>query len=231
MKLKSFYILVAVLTLSTAIYTIFVLIPNTKQEEVNTQVYAVLQTPIREDKENEIESNPLENLLTFQKDGTYLVDFTLLNRQIPKRWEGKKIYFKYTYLGGYTQDMVETLNGLLLDDYKWQRQLDGNRDIVLGGPIFLRDNIYQLHTHNGLSLANKHYLFGDLLHLLYSNDELEGTQIKVGEVILEAVWTKDAKVLEDNSTPSGANLIISTCLERDGDRRLISGWVVTLQQD
>ena len=230
MKLKSFYILVAVLTLSTAIYTIFVLIPNTRQEEVNTQVYAVLQTPMVE-KEKEVESNPLESILTFEKDGTYLVDFTLLNRDIPKRWEGKDIFFKYTYLGGYTDDMVDTLNGLLLDEYKWQRQLDANRDIVLGGPIFLRDNIYQLHTHNGLSLANKHYLLGDLLHLLYSKGELEGTQIQLGEVILEAIWTKDAKVLEDNSTPVGAQLIISTCLERNGDRRLISGWIVILPQN
>jgi hypothetical protein len=43
----------------------------------------------------------------------------------------------------------------------------------------------------------------------------------------EAVLIKDTHILDDNTTPAGADLIVSTCLERDGDRRLISGWKVT----
>lgn len=227
MKFKILNITMAVLLLSTAIYTLFVFIPNTKEEVVNTQVYAISESdPV------EVEYvNPLSNLLPLQENLPIVLEFEVINRELPLRWQAKKIYLKYTYLGEYTEDMVNVLNDLLVTDYKWQRQLDQNKDIVLGGPIFVHDDIYQLHTHNGLSLASKHYLFGDLLHLLYSQDQLEGTRIKVGETVLEAIWTKDAKVLEDNRTPSGAELVISTCLERNGDRRLISGWVTVLPEE
>lgn len=221
MSLKKLNILVAVLVISTAIYTIFVFIPNTKEEVVNTEIYAVADPTSFVEQEN-----PLGKSLPFLDGNTYLFPFSVLNREIPSRWQEKEISLKYTYLGEYSEDTVNELNELLLGDYKWQRQLDQNRNIVLGGPVFVMDNTYQLHTHNGLSLGNKHYLFGDLLHLLYSNGELGGTQIKIGDTVLQAIWYKDSRVLEDNRTPGGADLIISTCLERDGDRRLISGWIV-----
>lgn len=226
MSLKKLNILVAVLVISTAIYTIFVFIPNTKEEVVNTEIYAVADNISFVKKEN-----PLSNSLPFVDGSTYIYKFSLLNRDLPSRWMGKEIYLKYTYLGEYSENTVSELNELLLGDYRWQRQLDQNKDIVLGGPIFLKDNTYQLHIHNGLSFANKHYLFGDLLHLLYSKSELDGTQIQIGETVLQAIWYKDARVLEDNRTPGGADLIISTCLERNGDRRLISGWIVILPEE
>ncbi|MDX9739059.1 MAG: hypothetical protein RBT33_01715 [Candidatus Dojkabacteria bacterium] len=223
MKFKLLNILIAVLLICTAIYTFSVFLPNTKEEVVNTEIYAVANTPIQEEKY----INPLGNLLSFVEGNTSLISFKLLNRELPTRWKGKEIYFKYTYLGEYTESTVEELDTLLDGDYKWQRQLDENKNIVLGGPIFIKDDIYQLHTHNGLSLANKHYLFGDLLHLLFTKGELEGTQIQIGDVVLEAIWSKDTRILQDSSTPPDAQLVISTCLERNGDRRLISGWIVT----
>jgi len=221
MSLKKLNILVAVLVISTAIYTIFVFIPNTREDIVNTEIYAVADSTSFVEQEN-----PLGKSLPFVDGNTYLYTFSVLNREIPRRWQGKEISLKYTYLGEYSDSTVSELNELLLGDYKWQRQLDQDRNIVLGGPIFVMDNTYQLHTHNGLSLANKHYLFGDLLHLLYSEAKLDGTQIQIGDTVLQAIWYKDVRVLEDNRTPSSADLIISTCLERNGDRRLISGWIV-----
>lgn len=224
MKFKILNTTIAVLILATAIYTIVVFIPNSREDLVNSEVYAVVDSNIPSQEEK---VNPLSALLPFEKDQTYLLTFYLLNRDVPTKWQGKDIYLKYTSLGEYTEDMVAQLNDLLKGDYKWQRQLDEDRNIILGGPLFLKDDIYQLHTHNGLSFGVRHYLFGDLLHLLYSKEELEGTKIMLGDVVLEAVWSKDTRVLEDNTTPAGADLIISTCLERDGDRRLISGWKLT----
>lgn len=224
MKFKLLNILIAVLIICTAIYTFSVFLPNTKEEVVNTEIYAVANTPVVQEEKY---INPLGNLLTFVDGNTSVISFKLLNRELPSRWKGKEIYLKYTYLGEYTENTVEELNTLLEGDYKWQRQLDENKNIVLGGPIFIKDDIYQLHTHNGLSLANKHYLFGDLLHLLFTKGELEGTQIQIGDVVLEAIWSKDTRILQDSSTPPDAQLVISTCLERNGDRRLISGWIVT----
>lgn len=222
MKFKLLNILIAVLFVGTAIYTIFVYLPSTKEEVVNTQVYAVVQSTEVMAKER-IYTNPLDQMFGIPEGGTNIVSFELVNRDIPVHWRGKNISLKYTYLGKYSDTTLEQLNTLLSSDYKWQKQLDANKDIVLGGPIFLMDDVYQLHTHNGLSLTNKHYLFGDLLGLLYSQDNLSGTQIKLGEKTLEVIWIKDTRILEDNKTPGGADLIISTCLERNGDRRLIVG--------
>ena len=224
MKFKLLNILIAVLLICTAIYTFSVFLPNTKEEVVNTEIYAVANTPVVQEEKY---INPLGSLLTFVDGNTSVISFKLLNRELPSRWKGKEISLKYTYLGEYSENTVEELNTLLEGDYKWQRQLDENKNIVLGGPIFIKDDIYQLHTHNGLSLANKHYLFGDLLHLLFTKGELEGTQIQIGGVVLEAIWSKDTRILQDSSTPPDAQLVISTCLERNGDRRLISGWIVT----
>jgi hypothetical protein len=47
--------------------------------------------------------------------------------------------------------------------------------------------------------------------------------MKFGEVILENAWEADIRILEGGTVPY-ADLVISTCLERNGDRRLISGW-------
>ena len=223
MKFKILNILIAVLVICTAIYTFFVFLPNTREDVVNTEIYAISTTPPSEEEQ----INPLGNRLTFVDGNTSLISFKLINRELPSKWKEKEIFLKYTYLGEYSENTVEELNNLLVEgDYKWQRQLDQNRNIVLGGPIFLKDNTYQLHIHNGLSLANKHYLFGDLLHLLYSKGELDGTQIQIGDTVLQAIWFKDVRVLEDSTTPAVADLIMSTCLERNGDRRLISGWIV-----
>lgn len=223
MLLRYINTLTAVFLIGTAV--IFNIYPamhrsGESEEVVNTEVYVIKES------EPQIEVNPLTNLLTFTEGNTVQVPFSLLNRDLPARWYRKEINLKYTYLGDYTENTVNELNTLLNSEYKWQKQLDENRNILLGGPIFLMDNVYQFHTHNGLSLANKHYLFGDLLHFLYNRKELKGTQIKIGDVVLESVWTKDTRILEDNTAPGGADLVISTCLERNGDRRLISGWVV-----
>lgn len=224
MNLKKIYILAAVLILSTAAYTIFIFIPNTKKEVVNTQVSAVVESIKEENKDN-----PLSTLLPFSNEQTYIYDFEVVNRELPSKWINRKIYFKYTYLGEYTDNTLEELNTLLKGEYSWRKQLDADRNIVLGGPIFLMDNVYQLHTHNALTLAERNHLLGDLLHYYYKHNQLEGTRIKINGVQLEAKWLKDAKVLEDNSTPDTADLIISTCLEQNGDRRLISGWKVVTE--
>ena len=226
MFLRYLNILAAVFLTGTAVLFNIFFNPydNGKSEDVvNTEIYVVSEP------ESQIEVNPLTELLTFTQGTTVQLPFSLLNRDLPARWYSKGINIKYTYLGEYTDNTVTELNDLLNSEYRWQKQLDADKNILLGGPIFLMDNVYQLHTHNGLSLANRHYLFGDLLHFLYNKEELKGTQIKIGGVVLESVWTKDTRILQDNTTPGGADLIISTCLERNGDRRLISGWVVINQ--
>jgi hypothetical protein len=48
-------------------------------------------------------------------------------------------------------------------------------------------------------------------------------QVKFGDVILQNSWEQEIEVLEGGIVPY-ADLIISTCLERYGDRRLVSGW-------
>jgi hypothetical protein len=221
MNITGFKIFTAVLIYGTA--AVLFIFSYPKDEVVNTQAYTVDTQSI---VEKEIVVNPLSELLKPNDNETYVLPFSLLNRELPARWYNKDITIKYTYLGEYTDSTVSELNTLLNTEYSWKKQLDKDRKIVLGGPIFLMDNVYQLHTHNGLSLANRQYLFGDLLHYLHSRKELEGTRIQIGEVTLEAVWTKDTRVLQDSTTPGGSDLVISTCLERDGDRRLISGWVV-----
>lgn len=224
MNLKKLYIFAAVLILSTAAYTIFIFIPNTRKEVVNTQVSAVVSSVKEVDKENRLSS-----LLSFTQWQTNIYDFEVVNRELPSKWINRKIYFKYTYLGEYTDKTLEELNTLLKSEYSWKKQLDKDRNIVLGGPIFIMDNVYQLHTHNALTLAERNHLLGDLLHYYYKHNQLEGTKIKINGFVLEAVWVKDARVLEDSSTPGIADLIISTCLEQNGDRRLISGWKVSIE--
>jgi hypothetical protein len=43
---------------------------------------------------------------------------------------------------------------------------------------------------------------------------------------MEAVWVEDIRVLKDASLENSADLIISTCLERNGDWRLVVGFDV-----
>jgi hypothetical protein len=223
MKFNKPNIMVAVLLVSTAIYTVFVFIPSTSKELINTEVSAIVDTPKSEEVE---ERDLISNSLNMVLDNPQTYEFKVINRELPTNWNIKGMYFKYTFLGEYEENTLNSLNELLLGEYKWQRQLDSKGDIVLGGPIFIKDGVYQLHTHNGLSLGKRHFLFGDLLGYLFSNNELDGTQIQIGELVLENIWNKDTHILQDPTTPAGAELVISTCLERDGDRRLISGWIV-----
>jgi hypothetical protein len=69
-------------------------------------------------------------------------------------------------------------------------------------------------------------LLGDLLHYFYANGNLKGTIIEIGGIKLRCVWLKDTHILEDSVAPEGGELILSTCLERNGDRRLLSGWEI-----
>ncbi|MFA7628263.1 MAG: hypothetical protein WCY37_02530, partial [Candidatus Dojkabacteria bacterium] len=135
----------------------------------------------------------------------------------------KQIYFKYTYIGEYSPQAQELLDQLLLDEYKWQKQLDAEGNVVMGGIILSKDGTYQLHTHNTFTKAERFFLLGDLLDRYHTNGELQGTQVKFGNVLLENTWEKEIEVLEGGKVPY-ADLIISTCLERYGDRRLVSGW-------
>jgi hypothetical protein len=50
--------------------------------------------------------------------------------------------------------------------------------------------------------------------------------VNIGDIVFRAIWEKDTRILEDPTTPEGADLIISTCLEIDGDRRLLTGWEI-----
>lgn len=221
-------ILTTVLIVSTAIYSKYIFFPTVYSKEV-AQTPILLDItedniPIPEESEEE---DLIENTWKLETGKTDVMEGRLLNRALPPKWEEKEMRFKYTYLGEYNESTQEEINSLLLDEYKWQRQLDSEGNIVLGGVMFLKDDIYQLHVHNGLSIAKRHYLFGDLLHYTYvSNEGLKNTQIQLGDLTLEVIWTKDTEVLKDNTTPPGADLIISTCFESNGDRRLISGWVV-----
>lgn len=219
MNRTHYLVLTAVLFLSTALFTIFVFIPTVNPYEV---VNVQLQTPMRETIE--IESLPsLKDFWSMEENTTKIIDAQILNRELPTKWQGKKIFFKYTYIGEYSENTQTILNDLLLNEYKWQKQLDENGNIVFGGIILAKDKTYQLHTHNSYSKGNRYFLLGDLLDNYNSNNELIGTQIRFGNVTLEAKWAKDVKILEENSF-SFADLIISTCLERNSYRRLVSGW-------
>lgn len=219
MNRTSYLVLTAVLFLSTALFTFLVFIPTVNPYEVvNIQV----QTPITEN--TEIESLPtLMDFWSMEENATKTIDAQILNRELPTKWQGKKIFFKYTFIGEYSETTQTILDDLLLTEYKWQKQLDENKDIVMGGIILAKDHTYQLHTHNSYTKGNRFFLLGDLLDRYNVNNELIGTQIRLGNVTLQAKWAKDIKILEENSFPY-ADLVISTCLGRNSDRRLVSGW-------
>lgn len=219
---KHIYLLIpATLLVATILFTIYVFIPAVKPYEVvNIQTKQIQST---EEIVEEIQT--LDTLLGMQKDQITVLDALILNRELPSKWKEKKIFFKYTYIGEYDSNTSEKLDDLLHSEYKWQKQLDSNGNIVFGGIILAKDGTYQLHTHNSFTKGDRFFLLGDLLDRYHGEGNLVGTQIQLDGNILECIWEKDTKVIQD-STVQYADLIISTCLERYGDRRLVSGWNV-----
>lgn len=216
----------AVLFTGTAIFTFTVFYPALFDSLfVNTQDITVLQT----ETPKEIHSSDLGELLDLKVNTPSTVSFELSNRYLPNGWEQKDMYFKYTYLGEYSNPVYSNLNELLKTDYNWRKQLNKEGDIVLAGPMFLKDGIYQLHVHNGLSLARKYYLFGELLDYLNNKDLLLGTVMKFGDVRLECTTVQKMEIEKGSNISGQMDLVISTCLERNGDLRLVSGWKVITQ--
>ena len=224
MKKQIFLIIPLTFLLTTILFTIYVFIPTIKPYEVvNIEIQ-------QEEKPIEIkEEKTLEQLLGMKEEKPVVLEASVLNRELPKKWADKKIYFKYTYIGEYDDNTAKKLDSLLVGEYKWQKQLDSEGNIVMGGIILAKDGTYQLHTHNSFTKANRFFLLGDLLDRYHSEDNLVGTQILVGDVTLEAVWERDTEVLK-NSTVPYSDLVISTCLERYGDRRLVSGWNIVKEK-
>ena len=224
MKKQIFLIIPLTFLLTTILFTIYVFIPTIKPYEVvNIEIQ-------QEEKPIEIkEEKTLEQLLGMKEEKPVVLEASVLNRELPKKWADKKIYFKYTYIGEYDDNTAKKLDSLLVGEYKWQKQLDSEGNIVMGGIILAKDGTYQLHTHNSFTKANRFFLLGDLLDRYHSEDNLVGTQILVGDVTFEAVWERDTEVLK-NSTVPYSDLVISTCLERYGDRRLVSGWNIVKEK-
>ena len=214
-----------VLFVSTVLFTTFVFIPTVNPYEVvSVEASPILETNETEEKIIEEEDIPtLLELWSMEENSTKIMSAEILNRELPSNWAQKETYFKYTYIGNYSQEAQTLLDDLLLDEYKWQKQLDEEGNVVMGGIVLAKDGTYQLHTHNTFTQGERFFLLGDLLDRYHSNEDLVGTQIRFGNVIMENVWERDIRILEGGTVPY-ADLIISTCLERYGDRRLISGW-------
>lgn len=214
------------LTLSVG-YSIYIDLATRTNLVVNTSVETVVQTEIQT-SEVVTKEDPLKEGLSLELDKAKIVNFELLNRDFPVKWQNKTVRFKYTYIGEYSESTLSKLNQLLKGEYRWQNDLDDEGNILLNGPLLLKDGVYQLFPHNGLYLTTRYYLFGDLLDWLNHKGTLEGTEMKIGSITLRCTWVKDTQTLQDSSAPT-ADLIISTCLEREGDRRLLSGWEVVTQ--
>ncbi len=231
MTKRASLIITAVLLVSTALFTYFVFIPTVRPVEIVSVEEYVQPDSEPEEPFIEIPEEPIEEIdillieWGLEKDKTSIIDAEILNRELPNNWKDRGIRFKYTYVGEFDNSTQQTVDNLLVTEYAWQKQLDIDGNVVFGGVLLLKDGTYQLHTHNTFTKAQWRYLLGDLLDRYYSNDELVGTQIKFGEVTLEAKWYRDIEI-EKNSKVPFADLIISTCLERFGDRRLVSGWDV-----
>lgn len=220
---KIYYIVaMTVLFVSTVLFTAFVFVPTVQPYEVVSVETEIIPEQSEELIEEEAPPTLLE-LWSMEQNTTKIMEAQILNRELPSNWSGKKIYFKYTYIGEYTSEAQTLLDQLLLDEYKWQKQLDVNGDVVMGGIILAKDGTYQLHTHNTFTKGERFFLLGDLLDRYHTNTELVGMQVRFGNVTLENVWEKEIEVLEDATVPY-ADLVMSTCLERYGDRRLVSGW-------
>ena len=222
---KVYYIVtMTVLFVGTVLFTSFVFIPTVQPYEVvNIEAEPIIQEEIEQEVVEEEPPPTLSELWSMEQNTTKIMETQILNRELPENWSGKKIYFKYTYIGEYSPQAQELLDQLLLDEYKWQKQLDAEGNVVMGGIILSKDGTYQLHTHNTFTKGEKFFLLGDLLDRYHSNRELEKMRVKFGNVTLENTWEKEIEILEGGSVPY-ADLVISTCLERYGDRRLVSGW-------
>ena len=222
---KVYYIVtMTVLFVGTVLFTSFVFIPTVQPYEVvNIEAEPIIQEEIEQEVVEEEPPPTLSELWSMEQNTTKIMETQILNRELPENWSGKKIYFKYTYIGEYSPQAQELLDQLLLDEYKWQKQLDAEGNVVMGGIILSKDGTYQLHTHNTFTKGEKFFLLGDLLDRYHSNGELQEMQVKFGNVTLENTWEKEIEILEGGSVPY-ADLVISTCLERYGDRRLVSGW-------
>lgn len=120
--------------------------------------------------------------------------------------------------------MENEINKLLEEEYNWKNQLDSNGNVIFNGPLLLNNGTYQFYTHNTLYLAKKYYLLGDVLDYLSKRDQLIGTQVTINDLKLEAAWQTDIHVWENSRIEETADLLISTCLERNGDWRLVVGW-------
>jgi len=219
MKKYIYFAIPIILLTTTVIFTIFVFIPTIKPYEVvNIETKQIQNISDTEEK-----PQTLDTLLGLEKDQTKVLDAKFLNRELPKKWKEKKIFFKYTYIGDYDSNTQNKLDSLLHNEYKWQKQLDSNGNIVMGGIVLAKDGTYQLHTHNSFTKGNRYFLLGDILDRYHTEGNLVGTQIQLGSFTIECIWEKDTKVIQDSTVPY-ADLVISTCLERYGDRRLVSGW-------
>jgi hypothetical protein len=222
MKIRFEYILVAVLVSGTAIFTKYFYIPETR---VNKDVEIILNTPSIEKVEAEETSrDKIGRHLDLEKGKTSTYNFSILNRELPYIWEDKEMYLKYTYLGEYDEDTITVMNEMLDNEYDWRNQLDHEGNVVFNGPLLSRDNTYQLYVHNTLYHAQRYYLLGDVLDMLWDNNEIVGTQIDISGLKMEAMWSEDIRVLQDSNLKNSADLIISTCLERNGDWRLVVGF-------
>lgn len=220
MKKYIYFAIPIILLTTTVIFTIFVFIPTVKPYEVvNIETKQIQNIPETEEEKPQT----LNTLLGLEKDQTKVLEAKFLNRDLPKKWKEKKIFFKYTYIGEYDSNTQKKLDSLLHNEYKWQKQLDSNGNIVMGGIVLAKDGTYQLHTHNSFTKGNRYFLLGDILDRYHSEGNLVGTQIQLDSFVIECVWEKDTKVIQDSTVPY-ADLVISTCLERYGDRRLVSGW-------
>lgn len=220
MNKKILYAIVAVLIISTALFTIFAYVP---EKRINTNVEVLLDTPIVEEIDEE-NIDIIEQHLSLEREKTSTYIFSFLNRELPRNWQERKLYLQYTFVGNYNENSIDRINELLQNEYSWRTQLDKNGDVVFNGPLLRKDGRYQLHVHNTLYRGTRNYLMGDILDWLWYNDNLIGTQIDISGLVLEAKWTEDIYVLEDNYIDNTADLIISTCLERDGQRRLVIGF-------
>jgi hypothetical protein len=221
MKFKKELIMLAVLLVSTAIFTIFIYLPQTR---VNANIEVVLETPqIEEITEDE---DVIKNHLALEDGKTSTYKFDILNRDLPYIWDGKEMYLKYTYIEEYNEDTVNIINEMLVNEYSWKNQLDKEGNVVFNGPLLYKDNTYQLYVHNTLYHAQRYHLLGDILDMLWDNEELIGTQIDIAGLKLEAKWVEDLRVWENSKLENIADLLISTCLERNGDWRLIVGFDV-----
>jgi hypothetical protein len=213
-------ILIAVLLVSTAIFTTFVYIPEVK---INSNIEVVVDTP-QEIVEEITATDPFKEIWELEEGKISTYTFSFLNRELPTNWNERELYLKYQYIGEYNEGTVEYINKLLKEEFSWKNQLDENGNVIFNGPLLLKDGTYQLYVHNTRYLARKYYLLGDVLEYLSKSNTLIGTQIETGNLKLEAKWQVDIHVWENSYIDEQADLIISTCLESNGDRRLVVGW-------